>query len=179
MVPICRMNTDSFEVFQTWDVWPPIRAIILVSSEFGARVNRGNSLQRSLPIDQYICPLITTPSLVLRRDIPLTSRLAPGSFDHTRVELKISIQIPLFRCPHDVVMNLSSTGVELGPLWVRIEWECLGESAILIRRRPYWRSPARECLRICVMEQRTGLQDTCLPTTSRPLRASSRIWCGQ
>ena len=62
---------------------------------------------------------------MLNSDFPLPRFFLPVSTNDLGIELHVTIQVPLFRCPLNIIMNRLSARVEPWPIRVRVEWKCL------------------------------------------------------
>ena len=72
--------------------------------------------------------LIPLMSVSLESELPLAKIFLPLGHADFRVQLHISIKIPLASRSSDVVLYLGTTGVETTPIWIRIEGEGLRDS---------------------------------------------------
>lgn len=107
--------------------------------------------------------------------LPLRQIILPLGPDDTRVELQISIEIPLLDCGFDIGQDITSAGVESLPARVGIERKCL---VTAIRTDLLWGFP-RGNIRRCERERHIARQGSGLPTKYHPHRSEPQRWCGR
>jgi hypothetical protein len=96
------------------------------------RGDNADLLQRPLSIDQNMGKDCLALSGFLNPNFPLTFVVLPYSLNNSGVESDVSVKIPLLGGADDVLLDFGTAGVEVGPLWVRVEWECLPSLSVLM-----------------------------------------------
>lgn len=83
--------------------------------------------------DEDIAELISLDTIAFDSYFPFARFLIPPSTDNPRIELKISVQVPLLDSALDICQNIRTAGIELLPVRVRIEWKCLMLLAVVLK----------------------------------------------
>ena len=80
-----------------------------------------NSLRRNHNLSVFIPDLAT----MFYRHLPDPLISLPLCLLDQGIKLYVSIEVPFFDCALDILLNLSSTRVEVTPVWIGIKRKCL------------------------------------------------------
>lgn len=120
------MNKLALEFRQALDIWPinlAVRENKLSASKLSQipPLWKRILLEKSCCVDQYIDHIIFYRPGLVDFNLPLSQLIIPNSFLNPRVELDIPAQIPLLRCPLDVLINLGTGSIKLRPVGIGLE----------------------------------------------------------